>query len=70
MRISKKWAVLAGFLLALVTSVSISFANTPSGLSEAEALLAAAARESGRPSYSESTAVSFKPSENQATMCI
>ncbi len=64
MRISKKWAVLAGFLLALITSVSISFANTSSGLSEAEALLASAARESGRPSYSESTAVRFKPSDN------
>ncbi|MGG6240647.1 DUF7482 domain-containing protein [Nodosilinea sp. AN01ver1] len=36
----------------------------PNGVAEANAILAAAARESGRPAYSESTAISFKPSDN------
>ncbi len=36
----------------------------PSGVAEANAILVTAARESGRPVYSESTAISFKASDN------
>jgi hypothetical protein len=56
---------MAGFVLALVVSVkSASLANLSGGLAEADAILAIAAQESGRPSYTESRAVAFKPSDN------
>mgnify|MGYP005850744805 CR=1 FL=1 len=43
---------------------SVSLATPSAGIVEAEALLARAAQESGRPSYSERTAVAFNPSDN------
>jgi len=72
MTIRKRFILLVSFLLALVITIgsthfgtgSASFATPSNGIAEAEALLAKAAQESGRPSYSERTAVAFKPSDN------
>lgn len=62
---NKKLGFAIAFLLALIVSiVSTTVVAAPNGLAEAQALLAAAAKESGRPSYSEATAVKFKPSDN------
>lgn len=44
--------------------MSISVMAAPNGARESQALLATAAQESGRASYSERTAVKFKPSDN------
>ncbi|MBW4474354.1 MAG: hypothetical protein KME45_28865 [Stenomitos rutilans HA7619-LM2] len=53
------------FLLALIVSIaSTTVFAAPGGLAEAQALLATAAKESGRPVYSEATAIKFKPSDN------
>lgn len=65
MNLRKRAIVLVSFLLALVLSIaSTSFATGPNGLAEANAILTAAAQESGRSAYSERTAVAFKPSDN------
>jgi hypothetical protein len=62
---NKKLGFAIAFLLALMVSiVSTTVIAAPSGLAEAQGLLATAAKESGRPSYSEKTAVQFKPSDN------
>jgi hypothetical protein len=62
---NKKLGFAIAFLLALIVPiVSTTVVAGPSGLVEAQALLATAAKESGRPSYSEATAVKFKPSDN------
>ncbi|PSB13916.1 hypothetical protein C7B61_04475 [filamentous cyanobacterium CCP1] len=54
------------FILALV--ISVSYASQASevadGITEARALLELAAAESGRPAYSERTAVQFNPEDN------
>jgi hypothetical protein len=61
----KKLVLAIAFLFTLVISmISTVAVATPDGLTEARAILATAAQESGRPSYSESTAVQFKPSDN------
>jgi hypothetical protein len=57
-KLSLTFAVILGCLSPLSAWAS------PQGIQEAEALLAAAAAESGRPAYSEKTAVAFKPSDN------
>ena len=65
MNLRKRALVLVSFVLALVLSVaSTSFATGRNGVAEANAILAAAAAESGRPAYAERTAVAFKPSDN------
>ncbi len=62
---NKKLALAIAFLLTLVIAiVSTSVVAVPEGIAEARALLTTAAQESGRPIYSESTAVKFKPSDN------
>lgn len=58
-----------GFAIAALLTLTIAIASTQvviakDGLTEAAALLATAAKESGRASYSASTAVKFKPSDN------
>ncbi len=62
---NKKLALAIAFLLTLVIAiVSTTAVAVPEGIAEARALLTTAAQESGRPIYSESTAVKFKPSDN------
>ncbi|MBW4471552.1 MAG: hypothetical protein KME45_14265 [Stenomitos rutilans HA7619-LM2] len=62
---NKKLGFAIAFLLALMVSiVTMNVVAAPSGLGEAETLLVTASKESGRPSYSEATAVKFKPSDN------
>lgn len=65
MKLRKRIFFLVSFLLAMAVSITAAtWANTPEGLMEANAILATAAQESGRPSYSEATAVAFDPSDN------
>ncbi|MEA5449600.1 hypothetical protein VB780_13530 [Leptolyngbya sp. CCNP1308] len=65
MNLRKRAIFLVSFLLAVVLSIaSTSFAAGPNGVAEANAILTTAAQESGRPAYSERTAVAFKPSDN------
>lgn len=59
---SKKLALAIACTLTSVISISVMAA--PNGARESQALLATAAQESGRASYSERTAVKFKPSDN------
>ncbi|MBW4583322.1 MAG: hypothetical protein KME42_27465 [Tildeniella nuda ZEHNDER 1965/U140] len=62
---NKKIGLTIAFLLALmVPLVSTNVVAAPSGVAEAQVLLSTAAKESGRPSYSETTAVKFKASDN------
>ncbi|MDX2273721.1 MAG: hypothetical protein NW237_17465 [Cyanobacteriota bacterium] len=59
----KKISILLSLCLGAL-SVPFLANAAPDKIAEAEALLAAAATASGRPAYSEDTAVSFKPSDN------
>ncbi len=59
---NKKLALAIAYTLTSVMSISVMAA--PNGATESQALLATAAKESGRASYSEQTAVKFKPSDN------
>lgn len=61
---SKKLAIAIAFLFSLTVSILLTTVAVAQGLTEATALLATAAQESGRESYSEATAVQFKPSDN------
>jgi len=62
---NKRLGFVIGFLLSLMVSIGAGYVlAAPNGMAEAQALLATAAKESGRPIYSEKTAVKFKPSDN------
>ncbi|HEY9654389.1 MAG TPA: hypothetical protein V6C50_02755, partial [Crinalium sp.] len=58
----KKLALAIAFICTLM--LAISTVAAPSGMGEARSLLATAAQESGRASYSEKTAVKFKSSDH------
>lgn len=60
---NKRSTLTVAFLLGLVVATS-NVVAAPSGLTEAQTLLSTAAKESGRASFSEKTAVKFKPSDN------
>lgn len=60
----KRFVLVIAFICTLVVAVGTTITAAPSGIGEAQSLLTTAAQESGRASYSEKTAVKFKPSDH------